>query len=205
MDPSTFAGLGPIPYWENLFPDLAGSWGAGLTATQAGTTQAPQAVGVFVVSNLFARRLYGKFGPRKNMLGGVAAALIFSGLFVFVGDDTSLWVLRGATFARGAAMGVLFVTIQTIAYATMSIADTGKAVSIFSTQRQVANAIGTAVVATTLSVYLDIRLDLTAYRIAMGVAALMFAPALWFAWQIDDSDAAASLSHERNRKAAAAK
>jgi hypothetical protein len=35
MDPSTFAGLGSIPYWENLFPDLAGSWGAGLTATQA--------------------------------------------------------------------------------------------------------------------------------------------------------------------------
>ena len=87
----------------------------------------------------------------------------------------------------------------------MSIADTGKAVSIFSTQRQVANAIGTAVVATTLSVYLDISMDLTAYRIAMGVAALMFAPALWFAWQIDDSDAAASLSHERNRKTAAAK
>ncbi len=177
----------------------------GLSATQAGTTQAPQALGVFVVSNLVARRLYGRFGPRLNMLGGITAALVISGLFAFVGDDTNLWLLRGAIFARGAAMGVLFVTIQTIAYSTMSIANTGKAVSIFSTQRQVANAIGTAVVATTLSMYLDVEMSLNAYRISMAVAALLFAPALWFAWHIDDNDAAASLAHERAGRAARAR
>ncbi len=35
MDPSAFAGLGSIAYWENLFPDMAGFWGAGLNSTQS--------------------------------------------------------------------------------------------------------------------------------------------------------------------------
>ncbi len=34
-DPGAFAGLAPIPYWENMFPDMAGVWGAGLSPTQA--------------------------------------------------------------------------------------------------------------------------------------------------------------------------
>jgi hypothetical protein len=33
--PEAFAVLAPIPYWENLFPDAAGAWGLGLSATQA--------------------------------------------------------------------------------------------------------------------------------------------------------------------------
>jgi hypothetical protein len=34
-DPAAFGVLAPIPYWENLFPDMAGVYGAGLGATQA--------------------------------------------------------------------------------------------------------------------------------------------------------------------------
>jgi len=34
-DPAAFAALAPIPYWENLFPDMAGWEGAGLNATQS--------------------------------------------------------------------------------------------------------------------------------------------------------------------------
>ncbi len=34
-DPAAFGAIAPIPYWENLFPDAAGAWGAGLSATQS--------------------------------------------------------------------------------------------------------------------------------------------------------------------------
>ncbi len=161
-----------------------------LSATDAGTTQVPQAFGVFIVSNLAARKAYHRFGPRLNLgLGALAAGLV-SGLFVLVGDDTSLWLLRAGTLARGLAMGFLFVTIQTIAYATTSLGDTGRAVSIFSTQRQLASALGTAVVATSLTSALNLNLSLDAYRIAFGVGAVLFIPAIVWGLRIRDTDVA---------------
>jgi hypothetical protein len=34
-DPAAFGAIAPIAYWQNLFPDMAGVWGAGLSPTQA--------------------------------------------------------------------------------------------------------------------------------------------------------------------------
>ncbi len=164
----------------------------GLSATVSGTTQAPQAVGVFLVSNLLARRAFHRFGPRLLLRVGAVAAALVSGSFAVVGDETGLWLLRAGTFGRGLAMGFLFVSLQTVAYATTSHDDTGRAVSIFTTQRQVALAVGTAVVATTLTTALNLDLGLTAFRIAFGLGALMFVPAFLISFQVRESEVAAT-------------
>jgi EmrB/QacA subfamily drug resistance transporter len=162
----------------------------GLSATDAGTTQVPQAFGVFLVSNLMARRVYKRFGPRAVMSLSVLAAMVVSALFAFVGEDTSLWVLRAGTLARGLAIGFVFVAIQTAAYATTSLADTGRAVAIFSTQRQVASAVGVALAATVLTSTLNVDLGLTAYRAAFAVSALLFLPAILWSTTIRPEDVA---------------
>ena len=162
----------------------------GLSATDSGTTQAPQAIGVFLVSNLAARRAYHRFGPRLLLRLSALVAALVSAAFAFVGDDTGLWVLRAGTFGRGLAMGFLFVSLQTAAYATTSLNDTGRAVSIFVTQRQIGIAVGTAVAATTLTSSLNAGLDLTAYRIAFGLAALLFIPAFLSSFAVRESDVA---------------
>lgn len=164
----------------------------GFSATASGTTQAPQAIGIFVVSNLFARRAYRRFGARANLLFGSIAAGTISALFAFVGDDTGLWIMRLGTFGRGLAIGTMFVTIQTAAYATMSMAQTGKAVSIFTTQRQLASALGTATVATILTSALRLDLGLDAYRIAFLAGGAMFIPAALLAMRVNDDDVAAT-------------
>lgn len=164
----------------------------GLSATDSGTTQAPQAIGVFLVSNLLAQRAFHRFGPRLLLRLGALVAALVSGFFVFVGDDTSLWLLRTGTFGRGLAMGFLFVSLQTVAYATTSHDDTGRAVSIFSTQRQIALAVGTAVAATTLTTALRADMGLAAFQIAFGLTALLFVPAFLMSFAVRESEVAAT-------------
>ncbi len=160
----------------------------GVSATQAGTTQVPQALAVFTVSNFLARRTYNRYGARLVLGIGAFAGLTVSGLFVFVGEDPNLWILRAGTWGRGFTMGFVFVTIQTVAYATTSLADTGRAVSIFSTQRQLANALGVAIVATVLTSSLNLDLGLNAYRLAFGASAALFVPAIIWAAAIREAD-----------------
>src|ERR1700722_3856077 len=53
-------------------------------------------------------------------------------------------------FVRGAAYGAVFIPVQVATYATISSAATGRASSLFSTNRQVAQSIGVAIAVTLL-------------------------------------------------------
>jgi MFS family permease len=68
--------------------------------------------------------------------------------------DTDLWLIRLVMFTIGAGMAFVFVPLQAATFATISPADTGQASAIFSTQRQVAAALGVAILATALSAFL---------------------------------------------------
>src|SRR5260370_37060897 len=60
------------------------------------------------------------------------------------GLATSLWEIRPIMFARGIAMAFAFVPMQAATYANITPVDTGRASAIYSTQRQVAAALGVA-------------------------------------------------------------
>lgn len=47
----------------------------GFSATQSGLGQAPQAVGIFIVSNLIGKRVYKAAGPRRLMTAWPLARL----------------------------------------------------------------------------------------------------------------------------------
>jgi len=172
----------------------------GLSATQSGLTQAPQALAVFVVSNLLGKRVYRVVGPRRLMIFGSAATAVVTGAFAFADLDTPLWVLGTGSALRGAAVGMVFVSIQTAVYATVSNADTGRATSLFNTQRQIAFASGVALAASVIAARVSAvggdsapAIDrLPAYQwgfLAMGLVMLPAAVASWF---VDDDDVAAT-------------
>jgi EmrB/QacA subfamily drug resistance transporter len=102
----------------------------GYTAFQSGLAQSPQAIGVFLVSNLLGRRLYRAVGPRRLMVVGTAATSAITCLYATADLDTPLSTIAGFSFMRGLAVGMVFVSIQTAAYATTSMADTGRATSL---------------------------------------------------------------------------
>lgn len=172
----------------------------GFSATQSGLMQAPQAAGVFLVSNLLGKRIYRAVGPRRLLMVGTLGAALVTASYGLFDLDTSRWILALGAFARGSSLGFVFVSIQTAVYASISRADTGRATSIFNTQRQVASAAGLALAATVITSRIDAvggelapAADrLGAYQWAFVAMGLLILPAAFVSWFIHDEDAAAT-------------
>lgn len=169
----------------------------GYSAFESGLAQSPQAVGVFLVSNLLGKRLYRLIGPRRLMVVGTAATAAATFLFATADLTTPLSTIASFSFIRGLSVGMVFVSIQTAAYATTSMADTGRATSLFNTQRQVSYAVGVALAATVIAVILPDAGDaaaaadrLDAYQGGFFVVGLIMLPAIVVSWFIHDDDVA---------------
>ena len=167
------------------------------SAFQSGLVQAPQAFGVFLISNLVGKRAYRVIGPRRLMVGGTAVAAGVTCLFALLDLETPLGLIAGMSFVRGLSMGLVFVSIQTAVYATTSLADTGRATSLFGTQRQISYAGGVAIAATVLAASLG-GLDasdpaverLAAHQHAFLAVGLIMVPGMFVSWFVRDDDVA---------------
>jgi sugar phosphate permease len=140
------------------------------------------------------------------MTGGFLAAALTIALYTTLDLHTSLWLIRGLMFARGLCMGFAFVPMQAASYATIAPSQTGRASSIFSTQRQVGASIGVAIVASILAAHMslsrvpgadDIGRAITGVRWAFAIAVLLALISAAFAWFIRDEDAAATMVPRR--------
>ncbi len=172
----------------------------GFSALEAGLTQSPQAVGIFLFSNLLGGRLYQAYGPKRLLVAGTFGATATTLAFVLVTLDTPIVVIGGLMFGRGVAMGACFLALQAAVYARVSSADTAKATSLFNTQRQASTAIGVAVVATVLSALAPAvgvgpesgTEGLHAFRGAFLASGLMLMPAIVVSAFVHNTDAAAT-------------
>ena len=118
-------------------------------------------------------------------------------LYASVDLTTPLSTIASFSFVRGLSVGMVFVSIQTAAYATTSMADTGRATSLFNTQRQVSYAAGVALAATVIAALLPAGGDaasavdrLGAYQGGFLAVGLIMVPAIFVSWFIDDDDVA---------------
>ena len=171
----------------------------GYSAFQSGLSLSPQALGIFLVANLFGRRLYQLVGPRRLMIVGIPATSAITCAYALADLTTPLYAIGALSFFRGLAVGLVFVSIQTAAYATTSLEDTGRATSLFNTQRQVAYATGVALAATVIASQLSGIGDtapaaerLGAYQAGFLAVGLVMAPAAFVAWFLHDEDVAAT-------------
>jgi EmrB/QacA subfamily drug resistance transporter len=173
----------------------------GYSALEAGLTQAPQAVGIFLFSNLVGKRLYHALGPRRMLALGTSIATVVTLAFALVSLDTPVALIGGMMLVRGVGMGASFLPMQTAAFAQVSLADTARATSLFNAQRQASNAVGVAVAATVLAAMApSVGLGpesgsegLDAFRAAFLACGLMFLPAVFVALKVRDEDAAETL------------
>jgi len=169
----------------------------GYSAFESGLAQSPQALGILVVSNTVGRRAYRTIGPRRLMAVGTAVAAVGTSAYGLADLDTPLGAIAGLSFVRGLAMGFVFISIQTAIYATTSVPDTGRATSLFNTQRQFANASGVAIAATLLAAGFG-RLDddaaaidrLPTHQWAFVAVGVLMVPAIFLSLRIRDDDVA---------------
>jgi EmrB/QacA subfamily drug resistance transporter len=122
---------------------------AGHTASEAGLATFPQAIGAMIMSR-FAGRLYPKLGPRRMLMIAYLGMAVFTAYFLRLSVSMSDWEIRTIMFCRGFCLSMSFIPLQAASYARISPADTGRASAIYSTQRQLGNATGVAVMSTVL-------------------------------------------------------
>jgi EmrB/QacA subfamily drug resistance transporter len=175
----------------------------GLSAQESGFTTFPQALGVMFVARFVGGRLYPVVGPRRLLVLGLSILSLANFLFVLIDLQTSLWWIRGLMFFRGFGIGFAFVPMQTITFATIQPADTGRASSLSSTIRQVGAAVGVATFATVLATrtpgaYSNVGESspaaiagrLHAFHDGFVAAAAFAALGIIVAWRVRDEDAA---------------
>ena len=122
----------------------------GLSPLESGLATFPQAIGVMVMAPVMAR-IYPLVGPRRIVAIGLLVASATTVPLVLMDLGTDLWWVRGTMFVRGMGFGMMLVTLQTAAFAGISMADTGRATAVFNATRQVAQSFGVAIIATVLT------------------------------------------------------
>jgi EmrB/QacA subfamily drug resistance transporter len=168
----------------------------GLSASASGLIVGPEALGVLVSSQIVGR-FYPHVGPRRLMTGGLVWVSCVIATLSTVDLDTEVWKIRVLMIALGSGMAFVIMPVQAAAFATISAADTGRASSLFSTQRQVAAAMGVAILATALSVLLPrdptAREHAAAFHGVYRVAALLAFAGAIASLAIHDEDAAGTM------------
>ena len=169
----------------------------GLSAFQSGLTTFPQAIGWIAMSTV-ASRIYKRLGPRRMIVAGMSGASLITLGFAFLQADTSLWIVRSAMFLRGLSMAFAIIPIQAAAFTNISPQETGRASSLFNTNRQVASSFGTALLGTILFELLARATapasQLSAYHVAFIGAFVLGLVAVLFGITVHDEDAAASMA-----------
>ncbi|MHB8576156.1 MAG: MDR family MFS transporter [Dehalococcoidia bacterium] len=119
------------------------------SAIDTGLILLPSAVSTMMFAQL-SGKLYPQLGPRRLLMLALSLFAISSAMLLFVGLHTSVWWIAAIMFVRGIAMAFTFIPLQAATFATISPRDTGRASSLFNTNRQVAGSVGVAALATVL-------------------------------------------------------
>ncbi len=180
--------------------------GRGLTALGSGLSTFPEALGVMAGAQFATRWLYPAFGPRRHITGGLIGVALSIGLLGLLGPGTSLWWARLLMLTLGLAMAQVFVPVQAAAFAAITPEATGRASTMFNTVRQLGGAIGVAVLTTVIVAVGPVHLvgshqaaNLTAYRVAFGVAAAVALLATACSLSMRDADAARTIPARKRR------
>jgi EmrB/QacA subfamily drug resistance transporter len=183
----------------------------GFSAIETGLILFPQAIGVIVFAQI-SGRLYPIVGPRRLLATALALFAISSALMLFIDLETSVWWIVAILFIRGIAMAFTFIPLQAATFSTISVESTGRASSLFNTNRQVGASFGVAILATVLVERTQARMadaagsvapaaqqaaaqhaSLLAFHDTFFAAVILGIIGFAFAFLIHDEDAAASM------------
>lgn len=194
-------GLGAIAFLGVLFiVALFFQDGLGMSALGSGLSTFPEAIGVMAGSQVVTRFLYPAFGPRRVMAGGLLILGASLALMTMIDTTGELWWMRLLLFFTGYGMSHCFASAQAAGFATISLADTARASTVFNALRQLGGAVGVAILSTTVTEVGPIRLlnghpvpHLSAYHYAFLVAAAVAVLAALASLRINDAEAAPTM------------
>jgi DHA2 family multidrug resistance protein len=118
--------------------------------TTAGLVMAPRGVAT-AIAMIVVGRLVNKVDTRVLIGVGMLLSAAGSHAMTFYSLDVSTWVIIWPAFLQGLGLGLIFVPLSTIAYATLDRSRTAEAAGIYSLVRTVGAAAGISVVTTLMT------------------------------------------------------
>ncbi|WP_026303317.1 DHA2 family efflux MFS transporter permease subunit [Jongsikchunia kroppenstedtii] len=122
----------------------------GESTVMAGLLVAPQGLGAMLTMPV-AGRMTDKIGPGKFVLTGIGLITIGLGGFIWVGADTSYWLLCGLLFVQGLGMGMTMMPIMSAALSTLKPIEVPHGSTLMNVVQQVSGSIGTAIITVILT------------------------------------------------------
>ena len=165
------------PYLQNL---------AGRSVTQTGFLMVPRGFGV-MFAMLFAGKLTMKMDPRLLMTAG--AALLCWSMWDMTDWTPSIgvWAISGVTFAQGVGMGLIFVPMNMVAFATLAPALRTNGTGLTNLMRNIGSAVGVSITTLVLSnstqtIHNQLAHNASPFNRALGVnsESLFFSPQIPF-------------------------
>lgn len=169
----------------------------GLPALVSGSSVFTEAVGVMVGAQIVAR-VYARVGPRRLVLAGLTGMTAGLAAMSLVGPGTDPWVMRGLMFLIGLCNIHVIQAAQTAAFATERTTPTTRISALFNSQRQLAAALGVAVLGSVLAAFGVSRQppahhDLLPYHVGFLLAAAWSLLGVVIAFAIRDRDAESTM------------
>jgi EmrB/QacA subfamily drug resistance transporter len=200
---ASIAFLGALYLAALFFQDALG-----MSALASGLATFPQALGVMTGSQIVTRVLYPRVGPRRIMVAGL---LIVTGTMLLLAQVTAGTDLRLVPLIMlgfGIGMSCVFIPAQAASFATLALAQIGRASSIFNAGKQLGGALGVALLTTVLAGIGPTQdlsghpsANLAAYHDSFLSAAAVALLAAAVALTIHDDDARATMVPRRHQTA----
>jgi EmrB/QacA subfamily drug resistance transporter len=142
-------GMGGIPFLLPLLYQL----GLGYTAIQSGLLIMPQALGAMGIKAVLSR-LLNRLGYRGVLVSNTIIVGILMMGFAVIGLHTPVWLILLIAFAYGAFSSLQYTSMNTLAFADTTEAETSGASSIASTTQQMSISFGVAIAGLTTAFFL---------------------------------------------------
>ena len=178
------AGIGSNPFLLPLMLQI----GFGLSAFQSGSLTFASSAGALLMK-FTAPRILKRFGFRQILLVNGAISAAFFGMIAFFTNTTPHMVILLLLLAGGFFRSLQFTCLNAIAYAEVQSEDLSRASSFASVVQQISGSIGVAFAAIILESLQALRgdtsLDVTDFRIAFALVAVLVASSIIFHRALD--------------------
>mgnify|MGYP001147450926 CR=1 FL=1 len=166
---TTFSGLALLPpLLQNLM---------GYPVIDTGIVMAPRGVGT-MLSMIIVGRLVSKVDPRVLVLSGIAISAW--SLWLMTGFDLTMgtWPIEYSGFLQGIGLGLVFVPLSTLAFATIRPHHRVDATAMFSLVRNVGQGVGISLVTAVLAHMIQVNTSELASRVTMDAPQIRDIPGM---------------------------
>ena len=136
------------PYLQNLMK---------YPVVTTGLLLAPRGVGTLISMTIIGRLLQRGIDPRKPMAIGILLIALSLGMSAQFGPDVPMWPIINVGIIQGLGLGLVFVPVSTLAYATLPGSARTEAAGIFSLSRNIGSSVGISIMFSLVARYTQIN------------------------------------------------